>query len=89
LGESCITLYQSIPAGGNCAGLDAPRIIEGLSMVDTPGQTDITQWLTAWRQGDVEAREQLFAALYPHLCSMPPASYVGSARIIHSNPARL
>jgi RNA polymerase sigma factor (TIGR02999 family) len=39
-------------------------------MVDTPGQTDITQWLTAWRQGDVEAREQLFAALYPHLCSI-------------------
>jgi len=36
-------------------------------MGDAPDPQHVTQWLAAWRQGDEHARDQLFAAVYPHL----------------------
>jgi len=32
-----------------------------------PASQQITAWLTNWRQGDHEAEERLFTAVYPHL----------------------
>jgi RNA polymerase sigma factor (TIGR02999 family) len=36
-------------------------------MHNAPVPQHVTQWLAAWRQGDEEARDQLFAAIYPQL----------------------
>jgi hypothetical protein len=34
-------------------------------MDDAPDPQNVTQWLAAWRHGDEQARDQLFAAVYP------------------------
>jgi RNA polymerase sigma factor (TIGR02999 family) len=33
----------------------------------TPDPQHVTEWLAAWRTGDVDARNQLFAVVYPQL----------------------
>lgn len=32
-----------------------------------PDPEDVTEWLAAWRAGDINARDQLFALVYPQL----------------------
>jgi RNA polymerase sigma factor (TIGR02999 family) len=36
-------------------------------MDDAPDPQHVTQWLAAWRHGDEDARDQLFAAVFPQL----------------------
>lgn len=52
-------------------------------MVDTPDPLHITQWLTQWRHGDDEARDRLFAAMYPHLCHIA-ARFLRQERADHT-----
>ena len=36
-------------------------------MADTPSSSEITGWLTQWREGDERARDQFFAVVHPQL----------------------
>jgi RNA polymerase sigma-70 factor, ECF subfamily len=43
----------------------------------SPGSQQITAWLTNWREGDPDAQEKLFAAVYPELRQI-------AARFLHN-----
>jgi RNA polymerase sigma factor (TIGR02999 family) len=52
-------------------------------MTNTPDPSQITQWLTEWRQGDGEAGDRLFSAMYPHLCHIA-ARFLRQERADHT-----
>lgn len=52
----------------------------GRFMAHIPDAAEITGWLTRWRAGDAQARDQLFAVIHPQLRQM-------AARLLHRERA--
>ncbi len=56
-------------------------------MAELPHQAEITGLLTKWREGDEQARDALFAAVYRSCARSPRVSCNASVGTIRSNPA--